>query len=74
MLAEVGKLFNNFLKLLDFWDFLLDPTCKSIYFLVQMNMRIHTDLAELKAGLDLFIVSGPSLTLSNASKENPVNS
>jgi hypothetical protein len=62
------------LRLLDFRDFLLDPTCKSKYFLVKMNMTKHTGLAELKAGHGLFFPSGPSLILSKANKENPVNS
>jgi len=38
-----------------------------------MNMRKHTGLAELKAGHALFIPSSPSVTLSNASTDNPAN-
>jgi hypothetical protein len=42
-------------------------------YIVKMNIRKHTGLAELKAGHAVFIPSGPSMTISNASTKNPVN-
>jgi hypothetical protein len=65
------KLFNNFLKRQDSRDFSIDPhSCKFKYFLVKMDIRKYTLLAELKPGYALFIQSGPSFALSNVSKDN----